>query len=151
MSALLTSLHVVRDPGRTVRAFLRRPLHASTIAVPLEVPEPALLPAVVAALEVPPLVEGIPAVGAIGVAPGSDLADLGAFDCAQTPPRDVGRMASVHERDAPEAVRLEVVRLEFRTALLAAAAVVGDTLGEINHGRSSSLTVATARHPARRS
>jgi hypothetical protein len=39
----------------------------------------------------------------------------------------------MHERDAPEAVRLEVVRPVLRAAVLAAAAVVDDTLGEIDH------------------
>jgi hypothetical protein len=108
-------------------------LHASTVAVPLEVPEPALLPTVVAPLEIPSLVKGIPAVGAIGVASRGELAHLGPLDDAHAPPRDVGRVTLVLERDPPEAVRVEVVRPVFNAAILAAAAVLDDTLGEIDH------------------
>jgi hypothetical protein len=131
--ALLTSLHVLRDPRRAIRAFLRRPLCASTVAVPLEVPEPTLLPAVVAPLEIPSLVKEIPAVGAIGVASRGELAHLGTLDDAHLPPRDVGRVTLVLERDPPEAVRVEVMRPVFDAAVLTAAAVLDDTLGEIDH------------------
>lgn len=146
--ALLTSLHVGRDPERTVGAFLRRPLRASTVSVSFDVPEPALLPALVASLEVPSLVKGVAAVRAIGVAPRSELSDLDALERPRLPPRDVGRATLMLEAHAPEAVRLEMVRLVFRAAVDAAVAGIDeDVLGEINHG-SSSPVEATPRHRA---
>lgn len=119
--------------------------------MPLEIPEPALLPALVAALEVPAFVEGIAAVGTVGVASYGEFADLGALNLARLPSRDVGRVTSVLEHDAPEAIRPEVMRQEFYAAVVAAAAVVDDTLDEINHGGSRPPDGANPSRPSIRS